>query len=172
MKKNILILLFLSFILLFTGCSNKEEVVPEKGIDVFDEKTGYKVTFKKAGDFEVIDTDTDGKFVKVTLKNEKLNAEMEVYFFEILLTNYNSSKERRHLNTEYKDYKWNNYEAYAYNGNKYGVDYNILLNEDNGNVIGLFGTVTYTDYKTANVFETFNGEDFQAFMNSIVFEKK
>ena len=49
---------------------------------------------------------------------------------------------------------------------------NILLKENDNKAKALFGTMSYEDYKSANVSETFKSKDVQDLLNSITFEEK
>jgi len=49
------------------------------------------------------------------------------------------------------------------------INFNILLKDAEGNSKVLFGSMSYVDYKEANVTELFKSEDFQSLLNSISF---
>ncbi len=170
-KKTILVAILFAFVVLITGCENKEY----ETIEIKDEKAGLSTTFKyeKGQNFKVTDVNTDNKFVEVTFKNEDLNLETEVYYFEISNNGWNSNKTVRGESSGFKEFKWNKYDGYIYNVGLTKVYFNILLfdggNEKNS--IGLFGSIELIDKSKENVLNSFNSEEYQALLNSIEFTK-
>ena len=176
--KSLLIVSLLVLSIFITGCDkkeNKEKTSNMKTVEIKDEKAGINTTFKynKADGYEVTNIDTDsGKYVQVTVENKEKNIEIEMYYFETLDTSYNKTKDSRSNSDGYKEYTWNGYEGYSYNGDKYKIDFNILLKKDTEKMdIGLFGTISYIDYNDADVMNVFESEDFQKFMNTIEFKE-
>ena len=81
-------------------------------------------------------------------------------------------QKNRSTSTEYKEYKWNKYNGYSYDGDKYSINFNILLKENDNKAKVLFGAMEYEDYKTADVSENFKSKSIQDLLNSITFEEK
>ncbi len=174
-------------LLLITGCGEKKEnnnqdtKIPDKKEEtselvILDSKTGYTTTFtypneKKYSIKKTIDT---GKFVNVVFEIPEKNLSFDVYYFESTTSSYDTLMENRKGSKGFKEYKWNSYSGYTYNGDKYSVDFNIFLSkiEDTNNMVGLFGTVEYIDYSKANVLEDFNSEEVQNLLNTVKFKVK
>ena len=170
-KRTLLAVLLLAIVVLFTGCENKKY----ETIEIKDENHGLNTVFRfeEGQSFKVTDVNTDNKFVEVTFKNEDLNLETEVYYFEITNNGWNSNKTVRQETSGFKEYTWNKYNGYIYSAGDKKLYFNIMLfdggNEKNS--IGLFGSVDAIDYNKGKALENFNSAEFQAFLNSIEFTK-
>lgn len=173
-KKYILLILLCSSLLVFTGCTNKKEEKKEvnKTIEYLDDKTGYKTvfTFNSNEDYEVTDTETDGKYKEITIQSKKLNIELEIYYSDHYTGGYAKQKENREGSDGYKEYTWGDYKGYIYNVDEDDLDFNIFLENFDERDIVLFGTIDDIDstLKT-NVLEAFNSDSFQNFLKSIKF---
>ena len=167
LKAFVIALILVTSVFVLTGCESKKEIVLK------DDKTGYTTIFKypENQDFVVTDEDKDsGKFVEMTVENKSNNIELEMYYFEELRTTYDSGKEYNKEDEGFKEYKWGKYDGFIYSVSENSLYFNILLQEENGDVIGLFGAVSTIDYNNTNITESFNSKDFQDFMNSIEFK--
>ena len=179
MKKNLKSILVIGLMIIvlftFTGCGKKDEKEDLKSIIYKDEKSGYTLTFKAPKDskFEVKEEQNTGKFNEMIINNEDLNVSLDIYYVEMTDSSYNSGKEARSADEGYKEYKWNKYDGYSYNGDKYSTYFEVYLDNDNseGMMIGLFGSVEYINYDNANVLEAFNSDDLQKFLSSMEFSK-
>ena len=177
MKKKILaILLSLTLVLTITGCGkDKKEEKKESSKTLTYEDGGYKTTFKDAtnGNFELKDGSTGGKFKEVKLTNKEKNIEVTMYYAEMVDETYDSMENSRKDDEGYKTYKWNKYEGYIYDADKYSLNFNIHLanKEDKEYGVILFGEVSAIDNKTANVLEDFNSDEVQKLLNSIEFTR-
>ena len=98
----------------------------------------------------------------------------KLYHFDTFIGTYEDGQSNRSKDNEYKEYKWNGFSGYSYNGDKYSIDLNILLksNDSNSKAKALFGTMSNLDDKDANASETFKGKDVQDLLSSITFEEK
>lgn len=176
MKKIMYTLAVLVLVVTITGCgSKKEKKSNNETMTIEDKNNGFKTTFTYPKDkkFEIEDAKEEGKYKEVIIKNTDKNIKMDLYYFEIYDSSFESAKESRSNSDNYKEYTWNGYKGYIYNGNKYSLLFNILLKgESDGKMgVGLFGSVDYLDYNSANVLESFNSSDIQDLLNTIKFEK-
>ena len=178
--KFLLLVLCVGFI--FTGCGKKKEEESSsskknddmKEIVISDDGFGVtKLKYSKDKDYEV-KTEDGGKYTTIVIKSEKENFKLELYHFDTFIGTYEDGQTNRSKDNEYKEYKWNGFSGYSYNGDKYSIDMNILLKSDDSSskAKALFGTMDYVDYKSANVSETFKSKDVQDLLNSITFEEK
>ena len=177
-KKLFVLALVLLSLFAFTGCGKgndekKDEV--KNQIIYLDDNSGYKVTFdyKNNEKYEITRTNESGKFKEIIFENKDKNLKFDIYFTETYIGSYNTQKTNRNASKGYKEYDFGSYKAYAYNADKYSLDFNVLLdsNEDKNVEVILFGNVEYIDYSTANVEETFNSSDVQEFLKTIKFTK-
>ena len=177
-KKIVLSLMLIVSIFMITGCgSKKEEKKKEskkedtmKEIVLKDEGFGT-TTFKydKNKDYEIKE-ETGGKYKTLIISSEEENFEVEIYHVDTSDDGYNSTKENRSNSDEFKEYTWNKYKGYSYDGSKTGISFNILL-KDGKEAKVLFGEFDYKDYKTANIAETFKSVSIQNLLNSITFKE-
>lgn len=176
-KKIILSFAIILTLCLITGCSKKSEnnskknVSSDEEIIIKDEGFGTtKLSYSKDKDYKV-SFDNTGKYTTVKVESEKENFVLEMYHFDSVVVSYEEGKENRKNSNEFKEYKWNGYEGYSYNGDKYSIDFNVLLKTNDNKVKALFGTVSYSDSNTANVSEVFKSSEFQKLLKSISFEE-
>lgn len=177
MKKKILVFfLSLTLVLTITGCGkDKKEEKKENAKTLTYEDGGYKTTFKDTtnGNFELKDVSTGGKFKEVQLVNESKNIKITMYYVEMVDETYEVMENSRLEMKGYKTYKWNNYEGYIYDADKYSLNFNIHLakKEDKEYGVILFGEVSAIDSSKANVLEDFNSDEVQKLLNSIEFTR-
>ena len=182
MKKSYIILLL--FVFLLTGCfgtvkkngNDENKIENYKDIIYKDENTGYKTkfAFPESEKYEIKSTDNSGKYTEITIVNEELNIELEMYYTTNYEGGFESFKENRINSEGFKDYNWNKYMSYSYGATNDKINFVSLLdtsrerNED----FQLFGTVSLIDLtKNDNIIDVFNGEKFQNFMDTMVFER-
>lgn len=154
-KKTLLLLLLVpALLLLITGCGKKENKTVEpkdsntKTIDLFDEKMGIKTTFTYNLDdnFTDFEKNDGGASKSMTFKNEDLDVEFEMYYNSITKESYDTAKSNRSSQKYYKEYKFGDYEAYAYGEYGSGLYLNILANiDDFENVNVLFVSIDRID---------------------------
>lgn len=174
-KKIVLSLMLIASLFMITGCESKKneekkkvkEENTMKEIVLTDDNYGI-TTFKydKEKDYEIKEN-AGGKYKELIITSEKENFELQIYHTDQSEDSYKIAKENRSNSDEFKEYTWNKYKGYSYNGSKTGISFNILL--EDGKV--LFGEFSYVDYKTADLTETFKGEAIQNLLNSITFKK-
>jgi len=179
MKKRILLLIIMvSLLFVVSGC-NKSTTTKKnddlKTIELNDKNHGFNTTFyySKNEKYEVKEQ-TGGKYKEIVIKNEKNNIEFDIYYFEILDNNYESSKSTRKDSEGFKEYKWGDYKGYIYNANKYSLNFNILLRKQAGDksAVGIFGEVSALNYSKADVVTDFNKKEIQDLLSSIIFNEK
>ena len=178
-KKIVLSLLLIVSLFMITGCgSNKKEEKKKetkkedtmKEIVLSDKEFGT-TTFKydKNKDYEV-KIEEGGKYKTLVISSKKENFEVEIYHVDSSDDGYKSLKENRSKTDEFKEYTWNKYEGYSYDGSKTGISFNILL-KDGKEAKVLFGEFDYVDYKTADIIETFKSDSVQNLLKSITFKE-
>ena len=186
MKKILISLLLAVTIVSLTGCGKKNEtkgndttnknetinnVVTTKNITLEDEDFGITTfTFDGNKDYEIRE-EYAGKYVDVTISSKNDNFKLQLYHFLTNDISYENNKESRKESSNYKEYKWNNFDGYTYNGSKNSIDFNIFLKNNNGEVKALFGSMEYKDDETANIPEFFESDTFQKFINTITFSE-
>ena len=128
-KKLLLVLLLPLFILLLTGCEEKDN---RKSISITDPVFGYETTFKYKPEenFSEVKTDKSGASTEISFDNKDLDVEFQMYYTKMMKKSYDTSKEARSRQKYYKEYKYGKYEAYAYGEYTSGIYLNILLGVD------------------------------------------
>lgn len=180
MKKSLkFLLLVLCVGVILTGCGKKKEGETTtkkddnmKEVVISDDGFGVtKLKYSKDKDYE-IKTEDGGKYTTIIIKSVKENFKLELYHFDTFIGTYEDGQTNRSKNNEYKEYKWNGFSGYSYNGDKYSIDMNALLKENDNKAKALFGTLSNVNDKDANASETFKGKDVQDLLSSITFEEK
>ena len=177
-KKIVLSLLIVLSLIMITGCNKdkknttKKKVSTDKEIVLKDEGFGTTtMIYSKDKDYK-IEEEHSGKYTELTITSEKENFKMQLYHFDTSSASFGIGKANRSGSEGFMEYTWNNYKGYTYNGDKNSISFNILLKDDSGSSKALFGSMEYVDVNTANVTETFRGENIQKLLNSITFEEK
>ena len=169
MKKIILIL----FLLLLTSCSlyKYEETTNEyKKMILVDTNFGTtSFSYPKDKDY-VIQREKSNNPATIYTTSEKENFVLYINHINTTNDSYETSKKNRTKSSSYKEYKWNNFKGYSFNGSKDNINFIIMLKEDNEYAIGLFGTLKTSNDVDAT--ELFKSDEFQKMMNSITFETK
>jgi len=130
MKKKLLFILLLPvFILLLTGCEEKDN---RKSITLVDPVFGYETVFKynPEENYSEVKTNDGGASKEIEFENPDLDVEFDMYYTRMSKTSYDRTKEIRANQKYYKEYKFGEYEAYAYGESSSGVNINILLGVD------------------------------------------
>lgn len=168
MKKKILFISVLFICLFITGCGK----TPKEKMTIKDRTLKYTTTFEyeKEDGFEFKKNVKGGKYSEIEFTNEKENLKYDMYYSKQTSTTSDIIKKNRKNNKYYKEYKFGEYEAYAYgdyNDNLYLV---ITLKSDmkEKESIELFVSIEQMDYKKDEVvFDIFNKETNQKFFKSI-----
>ena len=156
MKKKLLFILLLPvFILLLTGCKEKDN---RKSISLTDSVFGYTTTFKyeEKENFSKVKIKEGGASKEISFENPDLDVEFQMYYTKMSKTSYERSEEVRSKQKYYTKYKYGEYEAYAYSEYDDKLLLNISLGEaDSGDVYILFVSIerldTNKDIIVANV---------------------
>ena len=130
MKKKLLFILLLPvFILLLTGCEDKDN---RKSITLADPVFGYDTTFKynPKENFSEVKNIEGGASKEIEFENKDLDVEFQMYYTKMSKTSYDRSKETRSKQKYYKEYKFGEYDAYAYGEYSSGIYLNILIGVD------------------------------------------
>ena len=128
-KKLLLILLLPVFILLLTGCEEKDN---RKTITLADPVFGYETIFKydeKENFSEVINND-GGASKEIEFRNMDLDVEIQMYYTKMSKRSYDASKKARSGQKYYKEYTFGKYKGYAYGEYPNGLYLNVLLGVD------------------------------------------
>jgi hypothetical protein len=175
MKKKFIYGLFVLVALLtVVGCTKekkeKKEEVETRTLTYTDNKTGYTTEFnyKDGQGYEITDYDNDGKYTEITIKNHKLNFEVEIYYTDVYSGGFEKAKDNRKESDGFKEYTWGKYKGYRYDVDDDDLYFDILLEEGERD-ISLFGSFEVEDEK--NVLEAFDSESFQSFLSSMKFKK-
>ena len=182
MKKLLISILVLTTLLNLSGCNSKNEqkenneetnnnIVSTKSVTLEDEDIGI-TTFKfdSNKDYEIKE-EYSGKYVDVTLSSKIENFELQLYHFITNDISYENNKNSRSESNNFKEYKWNDFDGYTYNGSKNSISFNIFLKNNDGEVKALFGEMSSQNIENANISEFFESENFQKFLNTITFSE-
>lgn len=179
MKKKIALVLMLVFtVFALTGC-NKNKVTKtktakkdtDKQIVLKDEGFGTTTfTYSKDKDY-VVKEETGGKYKSLIISSEKENFELQIYHFDTTSASFGTGKANRSDSNGFKEYTWNNYKGYTYNGDKDLISFNILLKDNSNSSKALFGQMQPLNRNEANIEETFRGDNIQKLFNSISFKE-
>ena len=166
--KKILLIVFL--ILILTSCDlfKKEDNKDYNEIILKDDKFGI-TTFRYDKE-KVFNIEENKKIkpVELNITSEDDDFNLDIYHINTSIEGYETSKKNRKKSNSYKEYTWNNYRGYTYNGSKDNINFIILLKEDEENSIGLFGTLRCSNQNTIKYFED---EQFQKILNTISYKE-
>lgn len=175
MKKKLLLCLLLipALLVVVTGCGNKKEVVEQRNIELTDKDFGYSTvfTFAKEENYTEPEEDHGGRTTEITFKNEDLDVSFEMYYTDMRTTTYKDSQKTRSEQKYYKEYKFGDYEAYAYGNYSSGLYLNILIDTDKEKDMAkvLFVSIDRLDVnEEVVVADVLAGEKLQEFFNSMV----
>ena len=130
MKKKLLFILLLPvFILLLTGCEEEDN---RKTISLTDPAFGYITTFKynPEENYSEAKYEEGGLSKRITFENKDLDVQFDMYYTRMSKTSYDQSKKIRSKQKYYKEYKFGEYEAYAYGESSSGINLNLLIGVD------------------------------------------
>lgn len=168
MKKKLLFILLLPvFILLLTGCEEKDT---RKSISLTDPVFGYETVFKYNKDekYSEIKTIEGGASKEIEFENPDFDVEFQMYYTKMSKSSYDRSKEARTKQKYYKEYKYGKYEAYAYGEYSSGIYLNILLGVDSTDTAKiLFVSIDRLDTNEDIVVAKLLDKELKDFFNSI-----
>lgn len=179
MKKKIALVLMLVFtVFALTGCNKNKDTKTktekkdtDKQIVLKDEGFGTTTfTYSKDKDY-VVKEETGGKYKSLIISSEKENFELQIYHFDTTSASFGTGKANRSDSNGFKEYAWNNYKGYTYNGDKDLISFNILLKDNSNSSKALFGQMQPLNRNEANIEETFRGDNIQKLFNSISFKE-
>lgn len=169
MKKKLLFVLLLPvFILLLTGCEEKDT---RKSITLTDPVFGYETVFKynENENYSEVKTDESGASKEITFENPDLDVEFDMYYTKMSKSSYDRSKEVRSKQKYYKEYKFGEFDAYAYGEYSSGIYLNILLDVDSTEMAKiLFVSIDRLDTNEDVVVSKLLDKELKDFFNSIV----
>ena len=181
MKRKLLLLLLIPVLLLgITACGSKsddKQKDTKKEIVLQDTNLGFKTTFtyKEGEGYSDVEVDKDtGASTQIEFDNEKLDLDFQMYYNTMRISSYRTSQNNRSGQKYYKEYKFNNYEAYAYSEYDSKVYLNILLKvEEDDTADVLFISIDrIDDNKDIIVADVVAGKKVQKLLNTIKFEQK
>ena len=168
MKKKLLFILLLPvFILLLTGCEEKDN---RKTITLSDSIYGYETYFKYDAkeNFSEVKKIEGGASQEIEFKNEDKDVSFQMYYTKMRKTSYERTEEARSKQKYYKKYKFGKYEAYAYGEYADKLYLNIVLGVDSTeNVKILFVSIDRLDTNDNVVVANVVDKDLKDFFNSI-----
>ena len=184
MKKK-LIIVGIVLLIIFTGCTKKEEQTDKTKkstksdnteiIELLDEKRGFNVTFtySKGEKFEDILYYDEGASKEITFKNEELDLNFQMYYTSMTIESYENSENVRSSQKYYKKYKFGKYEAYGYSNYDSSLNLNILLKKNENKMVDvLFVSMERIDTnEEVIVANVVNDTKLQQFYNSIQFNQ-
>ena len=168
MKKKLLFILLLPvFILLLTGCEEKDT---RKSITLTDPVFGYETTFKYNKDekFSEVKNIEGGASKEIEFENPDLDVEFQMYYTKMSKKAYDTSKTTRSNQKYYKEYKLGEYDAYAYGEYSSGIYLNIVLGVDSTDTAKiLFVSIDRLDTNEDIVVSKLLDKELKDFFNSI-----
>ena len=181
MKKKIVLLLLIPLLLAMTTACNKPSNEPKadekikKTIKLSDSKLGYTTTFKYDANenYSNVKEDNSGASKAITFKNEDLDIEVEMYYNKMRSATYNESEKTRSAQKYYKEYKFGDYEAYAYGEYDDSIYLNILCGVEDEDVAVLFVSIERLDNnKDVVIADVLADKKLQSFFKSMEFVKE
>ena len=180
MHKKILVLLLISIILLATtACGGTHEGKEQdkkltKKIELVDKKLGFNTTFTYDANekYSDVEEDNDGASTAIEFKNEDLDVDIEMYYNTMTTTSYNETQKTRSAQKYYKEYKYGDYEAYAYSEYPDKVKISILLGIEDDMAEVLFVSIERIDNNEDIIIPDVLDKDLKAFFNSMEFVKE
>lgn len=168
MKKKLLFILLLPvFILLLTGCEEKDT---RKSISLTDPVFGYETVFKYNKDekYSEVKTNEGGLSKEIEFENPDFDVEFQMYYTKMMKKSYDETKKIRANQKYYKEYKFGKYEAYSYGEYSSGIYLNILLGVDSTDTAKiLFVSIDRLDANEDIVVAKLLDKELKDFFNSI-----
>lgn len=173
MKNKLFILLLIPVLVLtLTACTKKEgNTTNEKKLELVDSNYGT-TTFIIDDTYTEIEESKGGASTELEFENETLDLDYDMYYTTMRKASYNTSKETRSKQKYYKEYKFGNYEGYAYGEYTSSMNLNIILSEDGEDYTVLFVSIDRHDSNEKKIVSDIIAEkETQSFLNSIKYEK-
>jgi hypothetical protein len=136
---------------------------------------GYTTTFKydKDENYSNVKEDNSGASTAITFKNEDLDIEVEMYYNKMRSATYDASEKTRSAQKYYKEYKFGDYEAYAYGEYDDSINLNVLLGMDDEDAAVLFVSIERLDNnKDVVIADVLDGKKLQDLFKSMEFVKE
>ena len=180
MNKKLLLILLLIPLLFFATACDKTHTGKEKDkkitktIELSDDKLGFTTTFKYDAEekFSDVEENEEGKSTAITFTNEEFDASFEMYYTTMSTTAYNETETARSAQKYYKEYKFGDYEAYAYSEYDDKIDLNILLGIDDNTAEVLFVSIERMDTDEEIVMAEVLEKKLQDFFKTMEFVKE
>lgn len=177
MKNRIVLVVLLSIsLLLITGCGRKKYVEETDSFTITDNKR-QELTFtypKKMSfqtkELEGVDESSEAAFHYFEVYNADYYFYMNISLEPVGKSYYDTIKRQNSTAQGYKEYKWNNYEGFAYTVTEDVYFYAILSEEENDMCTMLKG-VGYSKNPYETVTEVFNEDNLQDVFNTMTFKK-
>jgi len=174
-KKILLGVLVIISLFLVTGCDNTTSSTYDQNAFVLHYgDTSYAATLKKEDNqnFILYSKDkTTYMYEKLTISNKNLNILFDLRFTDVTKEEYDLLNESRKTAAEYKEYTWNGYKGYSYDGNNYNISYVILVDDANEQRYKIVqGSLSYYNKENSNVTDAFKSDEFQKFINTIEYK--
>ena len=174
MKKIIYVLLaFISVTFLF-GCEKKPEMVK---VEFFDQQFKLLTSFEYDKELDYTFTNSpqeENEYASMKMVCKDLNVIVDFQYDELSKKQFLINKESVSKYDDYQEYKYNGYDGYTFSTDKDNL-YSLIILGDNMDDIN---TSLYLRFSTidssieTNIKKVYDSEEFQAFLNSIKFEKK
>ncbi len=173
MKKVFGLLLCIIALFAITGCGKEEKTKKDlEQIVLADETLHYETifTYEKGKNYSDIEEDDSGKYGEISFKNEDLDLSFEMYYTESRTTTYNETKEARSKQKYFKEYKFGEFDAYAYGESDSNLKLSIFLEEelDTGLARSIFVSIDRLDVnEDVIVADVVADKEVQSLLNSI-----
>lgn len=178
-KKILLVLLLIPLLFFTTACDNthsgkEKDKKITKTIELSDKELGFTTTFKYDAEekFSNVEENTDGKSTAIEFTNEEFDAAFEMYYTTMRTTTYNETETARSAQKYYKEYKFGDYEAYAYGEYDDKINLNILLGIDGEDAEVLFVSIERMDDDEEIIMAEVLEKKLQDFFKSMEFVKE
>ena len=179
-KKYLLLLLLIPLLFITTACDKTHEGKAKdkkltKTIELVDSNLGFNTTFTYDAEEKYSDVteETGGKSTEISFKNEEYDVTFQMYYTTMRTTTYNETEKTRSAQEYYKEYKFGDYEAYAYSEYPDRINLNILLGiEDDDTADVLFVAIERIDNNEEIVVPTVLDEKLKKFFDTLEFVKE
>ena len=178
-KKYLILLLLIPLLLITTACDKTHEGKSKdkkltKTIELVDSNLGFNTTFTYDAEEKYSDVveEEGGASKEISFKNEEYDVTFQMYYTSMLTTTYNETEKTRSQQTYYKEYKFGDYEAYAYSEYPDRINLNILLGIEEDTAEVLFVSIERIDTNEEVVVPTVLDEKLQKFFNTLEFVKE
>ncbi len=171
MKKVIYFLFLVPVVFLLVGCGKEAKNL--KTIELKDEEFGYSTvfSFNEKEKYTEPETDTSGKSVKISFENEEADAEIEMYYVKMRKTTYENSKSTRSSQKYYKEYKFGDFNSYAYGEYDSGIYLNTVIDTVDDDVVIIFTSISRIDVNEEVIMSEVLEKKLQDFFKSMKVEK-